>query len=107
MAKRKGGVNKSEEIRQLYKANPKLKAKEVIAALSEKGITVTEGLVYLIKGKMLGRKRRRRRAQNAVARVAQSTGSADALGTILKVKGQADQVGGMRKLKALIDAMLE
>jgi hypothetical protein len=107
MAKRKTGVNRSEHIRQLFKAKPDLKAKEVVAALAEKGITVTEGLVYLVKGKMIGRKRRRRRAQRIVAKVAQTTGSADALVTVLKVKSLADQVGGMRKLKALIDAMVE
>ena len=107
MAKRKNGVNKSEEIRQLYKANPKLKAKEVIATLNEKGISVTEGLVYLIKGKILGRKGRRKRAQKIVANVARTTGNADALSTVLKVKSLADQVGGMKKLKALIDAIVE
>ena len=107
MAKRKNGVNKSEEIRQLYKANPHLKAKEVIATLSEKGISVTEGLVYLIKGKILGRKGRRRRAQKIVANVAQTTGNADALSTVLKVKSLAEQVGGMKKLKALIDAITQ
>lgn len=108
MAKRKNnGVNQSEEIRQLYKANPSLKAKEVIATLAEKGIHVKEGLVYLIKGKMLGRKGRRKRAQKIVANVARTTGSADALSTVLKVKALADQLGGMKRLKALVDAMTE
>ena len=108
MAKRKrNGVNKSEEIRQLYKANPSLKAKEVIATLANKGIEVQEGLVYLIKGKILGRKGRRRKAQKFVARVSQTTGTADAVATILKVKALADQVGGMKRLKALIDVLAE
>jgi hypothetical protein len=33
MAKQKIGVNKSEEIREMLKANPKITAKEVNAAL--------------------------------------------------------------------------
>jgi hypothetical protein len=107
MAKRKGGVNRSEEIRSMYKANPALKGKEVVAALAEKGIDVSEGLVYLVKGKMLGRKSRRKRAQKAVAKAAQTTGSADAVATIMKVKQLADQVGGIRKLKALVDLLAE
>ena len=45
MAKRKDGINKSEEIRLLLKAHPEMKAKEVVAALADKGIKATEGLV--------------------------------------------------------------
>jgi hypothetical protein len=107
MARNKGDVNRSEEIRKVFKANPALKAKEVVAALAEKGIEVQEGLVYLVKGKMLGRRRRRRKAHKVVASVARTTGSADALATVLKIKALADQVGGMKKLKALVDAMTE
>jgi RNase P protein component len=105
MAKRKG-VNKSEEIRQIFKANPNLKAKEVVSMLEEKGIKATEGLVYFIKGKIVGRKRRKRRARNLVAKVAATTGNGgDALATVLKVKRLADEVGGMKKLKALVEAL--
>ena len=106
MAKRKGGVNKSEEIRQIYKANPNLKAKEVVAMLSEKGIKATEGLVYFIKGKIVGRKRRKRRAKALVAKVAAASGDGgDALATILKIKKLAVEVGGLKKLQALIEAL--
>ena len=45
MAK-KAGVNMSEEIRLALKANPGMKAKEVVSTLAEKGIKVQEGLVY-------------------------------------------------------------
>jgi hypothetical protein len=37
MAKKKNGVNKSQEIRILLKANPGIGAKEVVAKLAEKG----------------------------------------------------------------------
>ena len=53
MAK-KSGVNRSEEVRQLLKANPKITAKEAIDALAEKKIKISQNLFYLVKGKMLG-----------------------------------------------------
>jgi histidyl-tRNA synthetase len=104
---RKAGVNMSEEIRQVLKANPSMKAKEVVAALAEKGIKAKEGLVYYIKGKVQGRKSRRKKASKLVAKVAVTTGSADALATILKVKHLASEVGGYKKLKALVEALSE
>src|SRR5437879_1931192 len=106
MAKTKG-VNKSNEIRQLLAANPRMKAKDIVAALKEKGISATEGLVYYIKGKVRGRRGRKRKAQGMIAKVAATTGSGDALAIILKIKDLANQVGGLKKLKALIDALSE
>lgn len=109
MAKRKNGVNKSEEIRQLLKADPKVSAKEVREALEAKGIKISDKLYYLVKGKMLGKQSRKRKARKMVAKVAESTGigNADALSTILKVKSWANQVGGMKKLRALVEALSE
>ncbi len=44
-------VNKSEAIRDYYKANPKAKAQEVADGLTKKGITVSVGLVNTVKSK--------------------------------------------------------
>jgi hypothetical protein len=107
MAKKANGVNKSEEIRQILKANPKIKTKEIAAALGEKGIKVSENLIYLVKGTIRGRRGRKKTSQQAVAKVAAATGSVDALSTILKVKSVAGQVGGLKKLKALVEALSE
>lgn len=109
MAKRKDGVNKSEEIRQMLRTNPKVSAKEVKDDLAAKGIKISDKLYYLVKGKMLGKKARKRKARKMVAQVAASTGAgnADALSTIVKVKRWANEVGGLRKLKALVDALSE
>src|SRR5436189_35600 len=49
MAKVKAEVNRSEAIREAYKALPDAKAKEIVAHLKAKGIEVTEGLVYQVK----------------------------------------------------------
>jgi hypothetical protein len=107
MARRKNGVNKSEEIRQLLKANPKITAKEVVATLAEKGISINKNLYYFIKGRMKGRKGRKKKARLMIANVAAATGTAksDALATILKIKALADDVGGLKKLKALVEAL--
>lgn len=106
MAKQKSDVNKSEEIRQLLRSDPKMPVKEVVATLGGRGIKVADTLVYFVKGHMRGKKGRRRKARQMVARVA-ATGNHDPVATILKVKHWADEVGGLRKLKALVDALSE
>ena len=106
MAKKKNGVNKSEEIRQLMRAHPEMPVKEIVSTLAGRGIKVADTLVYYIKGKMKGRKGRRKKAQQMVARVT-ATGNHDPVATIIKVKGWAGEVGGLKKLKALVDALSE
>ena len=106
MPKQKGDVNKSEEIRQLFKANPKMPVSEVVSTLAGRGIKVADTLVYYVKGKMKGRRGRHKKAQQMIANVA-ATGNTDPVKTILKVKGWANEVGGLKKLKALVDALSE
>jgi|SRR6516165_12579954 hypothetical protein len=107
MAKKRNGPSKSAAIRDVLKANRKMMAKDVVSTLAERGIKVKEGLVYAVKGYMKGRKGRRRKAQQMVARVTPTTGSADAVKTILKIKSWASEVGGLRRLKELVDALSE
>src|SRR6188768_2004112 len=106
MAKKSNGINKSEEVRQLLKANPASTAKEVVTALGEKGIKISNALFYFTKGQMKGRKARKQKDQKTAAKVAAATLAikGDALSTILKVKGWATEVGGMKTLKALVEA---
>jgi hypothetical protein len=106
MAKKKEGVNKSEEIRQLLKANPKMPTKDIISTLAAKGIEVNDSLIYFVKGQLKGRQKWRQKAQQAVTKVA-ATGNGDPVATILKVKRWAAEVGGLKKLKALVDALSE
>ena len=110
MAKKSNGVNKSEEVRQLLKANPATTAKEVVAKMAEKGLKISNALFYFTKGQMKGRKARNKKDQTkAVAKLAESSHvtKSDALATILKVKGWAKEVGGMKTLKALVEALSE
>jgi hypothetical protein len=101
MPKKKAGVNKSEEIRQLLKTNPKMPAKEIVSTLAGRGIKVANTLVYFVKGHMKGKKGRRK------ARQMVATGTSDPVATISKVKNLASEVGGLRQLKALVDALSE
>src|SRR5688572_10087468 len=105
MAKQKGDVNKSEEIRQLLKATPRMPVPEVIAALAAKGITVSDNLVHYVRGKLRGRSDRRQKVRQRAARAAATVQDGDAVAAILKVKAWAAEVGGMKKLKALVDAL--
>jgi len=106
MAKQKNGVNRSEEIRKLLKANPKMQIKDIKAALAEKNIKVADALIYHVKGRMKQQKIHRAHFKAAV-NVASTNGSRDVLGTILKVKQLAAEIGGMKKLKALAEALSE
>jgi arginine repressor len=106
--------NKSSVVRAFLKGNRKMMAKDVVAALAEQGTSVTEGLVYFVKGQMKGKRTQKKKAQKAAAQVvatasvsAPASTNGDALKTILKVKAFASEVGGMKKLIALAQALSE
>ena len=107
MAKAKS--SKSHSIREYLTANPKSKAKEVVAALGKTGVKVNEGLVYAVKGSMKERKRRKKKVAKA-AMAASNNGhvsKADALTMILEVRALAMKAGGFSQLKGLVDALSE
>ncbi len=107
MAKQKEPVNKSAAIREQLTQNPKMKAKEIVAALAEKGIEVKPGMVYFTKGRMKkgkqGKARAKAEANTGNARAVRS----DPVGIIRKVKNLASEVGGLAKLKALVEELAE
>jgi hypothetical protein len=107
MAKSTGEVTRSDEIRILLKANPKIGSKEAVAKLAEKGIKISSGLFYVVKGQLIGQKARKKRAQKAATKAGESThvNGIDAVSTILKVRAWATEVGGMKNLKALVEAL--
>lgn len=105
MARKTNGVNKSEEIRQVLRANPEMKAKEVVNTLADRGIKITDALVYFIKGKMHSRKKRKQKAEAMAAQVGVTTSTPDPLAAILKIKHLAAELGGMKKLRALVEAL--
>ena len=64
-------VNKSAAIREYLAANPEAKPKEIVAALADKGITVSPNMVSIVKAKTKIKSARRKRtdssADNAAA----------------------------------------
>jgi hypothetical protein len=106
------GENMSQAIRDYLTEKPESSAKEVIAGLAQKGVTVKPNLVYFIKGKLGATKQRRKKVARA-AKAAASTGSngktmhADALTLIKEIKALAQKSGGIGKLKALVEALAE
>src|ERR1022692_2847636 len=62
-------VNKSEEVRTVLAATPAASAKEVVATLKEKGIDVSENLVYGIKQDLAKKAPKAKAATKAAAPV--------------------------------------
>ena len=103
-------TSKSAAIHAILKGNRKMKTKDVLSALAEKGISVSEKMVYYVKGKMKGQRGRKKQMVAQVATAIASTPAStnvDPVKTILKVKGWAAEIGGMKKLKALVEALSE
>jgi len=98
MARKKldeGEVSKSQSIRELLKANPD-QGDGRVAGTGAKGIKVTGGLFYMVKGKALaGRSVATTRERQAVSVVrVRPPESRDALATIIKVKSFATELAG-------------
>jgi len=104
MAKKRGA--KSKAIREYLKANPGVKAKEVVEALAAKGIKVTANLVYFLKGAAKSKKKRQMKRQASTAKFAAAMKSnGDLVALIHEVRTLAQKVGGYGKLKELADAL--
>ena len=90
----------------MLRANPEMPVKEIVSALAKRGLKVTDNLVYFIKGRLKGKRGRRKKTGQLVANVV-PTSDTSPLATILRVKSCANEVGGLKKLKALVDALIE
>ena len=106
MAKSTGSdVNKSQAIRDMLKAYPKAKSKEIVGLLDKKGIRVKPTLVYFIKSSQKAKKRRAK--YERVTAASRRTGSSDPVDLVIKVKSLANDAGGIRSLKELVDALAD
>jgi hypothetical protein len=115
---KKTTVNKSEAIRTVLAATPAASAKEVVAALKQKGIDANEGLVYAVKKhlKAVAAKAPKPKAPvravppvhaAAPAKVADpsSNGVLGVGASITIAKAAAEKVGGWAALKEIVDAL--
>jgi hypothetical protein len=98
-------VNKSQAIRDLFAENPKMDTRAVITRLAEKGVKVTPTMVYYIRSKQRLARRQAKRAR--VEESSRSSGVANPVELVLRVKDMAREVGGMRNLKQLVDLLAE
>ena len=98
-------VNKSQAIRDVLAADPKLGTKDVIARLAEQGVKVGPPLVYFIKSKQNQAKRRAKRER--VAESSRQAGSKNPVEIVLRVKDLSREVGGIKNLKMLVDLLAE
>ena len=118
MAKTKTEPNKSDRIREAFKAMPNAMAKEIVAHLKEKGIEVTESLVYAVKKTSKKKKPGRKPGEVTQAMAAQvtapkakapaapsSNGLLSVGASITLVKATAERVGGWSALKEIVEAL--
>ena len=90
-------VNKSAAIREKLAANPKASVPEIVQLLAADGIKSSPNLVYLVKGKLAGKARRKRVA------VAVANGSPMEL--LREVHQVAQKAGGLAALRELVDML--
>jgi hypothetical protein len=96
---------KADAIREVLRAEPHAKTKDVVSRLAQGGMTVSANHVYLIKSKMQSRKRRQTRARAAA--VTQRNGTPNPASAVTKVKVLARELGGLQNLKQLVDVLSE
>jgi hypothetical protein len=98
MAKKPARGVKTQAIRDYLKTNKNAKAAEVVAALAEKGISVTPADFYNLKArKSMGMRRRKARAGGQTVGLS-ITG-------LLAAKKLVDAVGGIEQARAAVDAL--
>ena len=100
-----GGVNKSAEIREALKQNPKAKSREIVDQLAARGIKVAPSLVYMVKSHDKRRQRRLKRERATTA--SKALGIANPIDLIVKVKELSREAGGISHLKRLVDVLAE
>ena len=103
-------VNKSEEVRTVLKATPTASAKEVVATLKQKGIDVSEYLVYGVKQDLAKKAKKAKATAKAASPVKVAASSPKIhLGvgaSIALIKTTAEKVGGWDALKEIVDALV-
>ncbi|MCY2991646.1 MAG: hypothetical protein NTY19_27800 [Planctomycetota bacterium] len=104
-------VRKSEQVRQAWRAHPRMEPKEITALLQAQGLDVTSAYVSGIKFQMNQKKgKKQTKAAAAPPVVAQKAAPAlpkDAvsLGLLQKAKKLAAQFGSLKEAKQAIDAL--
>lgn len=101
MAKKKS--NKSQMVRDILTKDPKTPVKDIVSSMQGQGQKISANLVYLIKSKMKGKKRKAKR-EKAMA-VTTKAGVENPVALIRDVRALADRAGGLKNLKELVDIL--
>jgi hypothetical protein len=97
------GTSKAEQIRQVAKSmGRKVRPRDVIAKLSEQGVTVTSAQVSTVLASMGMKRRKHGRRRMAVVETVASTLTLDSL---LAAKKLVQQVGSVDAAKTAVDAL--
>jgi 3-methyladenine DNA glycosylase Tag len=114
MAKKSGGPNKSQAIREYYAAHPNAKPKEISAELKKQGIDVTPAFISTIRSTSMGKKKKTVKTASAKAapKAASVKASAPAKSTsnisiesLIKAKGLVRDLGGIDAAIATLTAL--
>ena len=98
MAKKRGGINLSEEIRKYVAANPNDKPKAISAGLAVKGVKVTPIYVSTVLSNERRKSGKRKRRGRKPGRKAANSVHAN----LILAKKLADQLGGVDKARAAL-----
>ena len=105
-------VRKSEQVRQAWRAHPRMEPKEITALLQAQGLEVTSAYVSGIKFQMNKKKGKKQAKAAAPAMAAPTAGpvvpkDAVSLGLLQKAKKLAAQFGSIKEAKQAIDALAQ
>lgn len=95
MAKKQVRGERSQAVRDHLQENPDQSPNQVVEALAKKGITVSTGLVSVIKYKKARKSRVIKKAKTKGVDLKQ----------LIALKKLADEMGGMDQLKSAMDAL--
>ena len=117
MAKKSGGPNKSQAIRDYYAAHPNAKPKEISAELKKAGVDVTPAFISTIRSTSMGKKKKTSKTNSAKAapakaasaktsaKAASQTGTSISIESLLKAKGMVKELGGIDAAIATLTAL--
>lgn len=103
MAKKRGGINLSAEIRKYVAANPNAKPKAIAEGLAAAGVKTTPTYVSTILSNERRKSGKRKRRGRRPGRPAGKRG--DMFANLLQAKKLVDKLGGIEAARSAIDTL--
>ncbi len=102
-------INKSQAIRDYFKLNPTAKAQEVVDALAKQGVTVTTGLVRIVKSAHNKSQAAKKAARKAATSPVAATKTTDKKPGMNKSQAIRDYLKANKQAKAqeVVDALAQ